>query len=430
MSTYFYLIDTNNRGDLVEEIFKKRFNWKPLRKTWTAIQENKWNFIWKTTVNFTPSPKGINYKLLKPYLQDGKANLFSLFSFPSSLSKDKKGKKIINHFPNPDSITRKTELVRSLKYKAEFLPETYILNFRDGPNEFLKNYTPEDIWILKPEYLHSGQKIKMFDNLENIVQYFETELVSAPESSEWVIQKYIRNPFLIEGRKFDIRINVLVTKNFDIYVNPHGFIRTVSDKYVPYLDPSKSELENRLIHITNHSVQKLGKNYGLREEGNVMSLLQFQTYLDLTYGKNVISVYRDFFPQWIEIVREVVLKGLNKFNTQDFKNVEYFEMFGFDFIIDELGKSWLLEVNTNPGLEQDNSWAIHIVRDMLEGLAEICIDPYFPSKKLAGSKLLKLPPKNLHWEAEIQKQSLPPKFLKLSERKSKPLNLSVPWNKI
>lgn len=43
-----------------------------------------------------------------------------------------------------------------------------------------------------------------------------------------------------------------------------------------------------------------------------------------------------------------------------------FEIFGFDFMIDEDLKPWLIEVNTNPCLELSSPYLARLIPSMLE----------------------------------------------------------------
>ena len=45
----------------------------------------------------------------------------------------------------------------------------------------------------------------------------------------FVIQKYVERPFLIENRKFDIRVWVLLTHNMDLHFFKEGYIRTSTE---------------------------------------------------------------------------------------------------------------------------------------------------------------------------------------------------------
>ena len=45
---------------------------------------------------------------------------------------------------------------------------------------------------------------------------------------------------------------------------------------------------------------------------------------------------------------------------------QHFELFGFDFMIDEDFRIWLIEVNTNPYLGQPNKWTERFVPKMID----------------------------------------------------------------
>jgi hypothetical protein len=55
-----------------------------------------------------------------------------------------------------------------------------------------------------------------------------------------------------------------------------------------------------------------------------------------------------------------------------------FEVFGYDFMIDNEFNVWLIEVNTNPCLELSCSYLAKIIPEMLENAFKIAIDPVFP----------------------------------------------------
>ena len=46
------------------------------------------------------------------------------------------------------------------------------------------------------------------------------------QSSTFVIQKYIESPLLINNRKFDIRVWVLLTHDLKVYFFKEGYLRT------------------------------------------------------------------------------------------------------------------------------------------------------------------------------------------------------------
>ena len=85
------------------------------------------------------------------------------------------------------------------------------------------------------------------------------------KSNVFVVQKYIEQPLLINERKFDIRMWVLITHDHRCYMFKEGYIRMSSC-------PFTLEDENLLVHLTNNAIQKKDKeHYGKHEEGNILS---------------------------------------------------------------------------------------------------------------------------------------------------------------
>lgn len=60
-----------------------------------------------------------------------------------------------------------------------------------------------------------------------------------------------------------------------------------------------------------------------------------------------------------------------------------FELFGFDFLIDEDFRVWLIEANCNPYLAESNEYVAEILQDMIDEMIEISVDTvYEPKRKL------------------------------------------------
>jgi len=84
------------------------------------------------------------------------------------------------------------------------------------------------------------------------------EISEVPLNESLVISKYISNPLLINGLKFDLRLYVLVT-SFDplkIYIYNEGLVRFASEPY----DISNIK-QNVFAHLTNYSINKKSENF-------------------------------------------------------------------------------------------------------------------------------------------------------------------------
>lgn len=57
------------------------------------------------------------------------------------------------------------------------------------------------------------------------------------------------------------------------------------------------------------------------------------------------------------------------------------EIFGYDFILDENQKPWLIEVNTNPCLEESSTLLRNLIPRMIDDSLKLTVDVIFPPKK-------------------------------------------------
>lgn len=63
-----------------------------------------------------------------------------------------------------------------------------------------------------------------------------------------------------------------------------------------------------------------------------------------------------------------------------------FELFGFDFMIDEDFRVWLIEINTNPYIGIHNNGMKEILPKMFSDLFSIVLDPVFGSEANTDNK--------------------------------------------
>lgn len=142
------------------------------------------------------------------------------------------------------------------------------------------------------------------------------------------------------------------------------------------VDPTYETGALELAHLTNNCLQSRNKEtYGLHEEGNVVSFSAFQEYLDETFPQYALDFNRDFILRMKDLAIDAYLASKQNLNPSKRRNS--FELFGFDYMIDEDFRIWLIEVNTNPSLAINNSGMKHILPKMFSDLFSIVLDPVF-----------------------------------------------------
>jgi len=85
-------------------------------------------------------------------------------------------------------------------------------------------------------------------------------------------------------------------------------------------------------------------------------------------------------PQMKEIVKKTFAAVRRTIDPH--KRKHCFELFGYDFILDEDFNMFLIEVNTNPCLEESSSLLKALIPRMIEDMLKITVDVLFPRSML------------------------------------------------
>ena len=131
---------------------------------------------------------------------------------------------------------------------------------------------------------------------------------------------------------------------------------------------------NSFIHLTNYSLQKYSKFFSKYEKGNEISFEKFQEYLDTK--ENSFNFKKLIIPKFMEII-ELTMKS-SKLLINEKERQYCFEIFGYDFMMDEEKNVYLIEINTNPGLEISSDVIKMLVPRMIDDALRLTIDDIFP----------------------------------------------------
>ena len=287
----------------------------------------------------------------------------------------------ISHFRNHYELTRKNLMARNLKRlrkvvekhskeeasMIEFIPTTFELpsEYHLFVEEFKKN--PGSTWIMKPIGKSQGKGIFLFRKLKDITDWKKSSVYVAynrdtdekepPET--YIVQKYIDNPFLINDKKFDIRIYVLVTSYnpLKVWVYRSGFARFSNSRF------SLESIQDAFVHLTNVAIQKTAPDYD-PEKGCKWSLQQLRKYLTARYGQAQVDLT-------MREIDFVILKALESVQKVIINDKHCFEVYGFDILFDEKFKPWLLEVNASPSLSASSPTDYELKFTMLEDMLSV-----------------------------------------------------------
>ena len=102
-------------------------------------------------------------------------------------------------------------------------------------------------------------------------------------------------------------------------------------------------------------------------------------------------------------MKEKIIKSIYSVRKtiDPYKRKHCFEMFGYDFILDEDFNVFLIEVNTNPCLEESSQLLKDMLPRMIEDMLKLTVDQVFPKinkKKKAVPNGINSPPKQKKFE--------------------------------
>ena len=184
------------------------------------------------------------------------------------------------------------------------------------------------------------------------------------KSNKIILQKYIEKPLLYNGRKFDTRFWILLTHKMEIYLFKEGHLKATSFNF---------SLENTdlYVHLTNYSVQKYSDKFEIYEDGNEISFSELEKSLNIDLRKEVMPKIKNIIL--------ISLRSVNKLINQ-YHREKCFEIFGYDFMFDFELNPFLIEINTNPGLEISSPLIEKLIPRMIDDAFRLTIDDYFQTK--------------------------------------------------
>ncbi|KWX12712.1 Tubulin tyrosine ligase [Giardia duodenalis assemblage B] len=157
---------------------------------------------------------------------------------------------VCNQVPGSNAIGRKDKLAhcivaaqnRSGKDVYDFIPKTYILPQSTAIAVREMSMNPGAFYIYKPALGARGEGIRLLSSGDTIL-----------DDKPAVLQKYISNPLLVNGYKFDLRIYVLITSvdPFIFYIYNEGLGRFATRKYHK---PTMRNKKLKKMHLTNFSI--------------------------------------------------------------------------------------------------------------------------------------------------------------------------------
>ncbi|KAG2443321.1 hypothetical protein HYH02_009387 [Chlamydomonas schloesseri] len=257
------------------------------------------------------------------------------------------------------AVSRKTTLIRSLRDMFGdaawgIVPRSYKLpDELDEWGQWVADNPGADtgMWMLKNNK-QRGTGLRLVRTSEAFTACFET--VSRPDLPpgvrlyRWYLaQQYITRPMLIDGRKFGVRVWVLVSDvaPLRLYMHGRGLVLFSSHRYDAELVGGTDDGGSggpAPGHVTN---------YAQNENGDVWSLVQLAAHVGAAAFSKLWAdmcraaamAFAAALPRCAEVMEGVRPPAHS-----------CFQFFGLDFLVDAAARPWLLEVNATPSMKVEH----------------------------------------------------------------------------
>ena len=312
----------------------------------------------------------------------------------------------VNHFPGTWELGRKDKLGANLEKARrrrpdafDFAPRSFLLPRDVG--EWRKDRArlgPGAAYIVKPPASSRGRGVRMLreGDFERFSKNATARRVGASDavgqkktetSRKMLVQRYIRDPHLLDGYKYDLRVYVALTSvdPLRVFLYREGLVRLATEKYVG----GGADLSRRCMHLTNYSVnvKTAGFTMGASAVGeDGVGFKRSLTSLRRRFEADGLS----FDGVWRQI-KDIVVKTLvcaegpmnvaSKMRVPGAARRACYELYGFDIMLDATLKPWLIEVNTGPSLSAPSALDLHVKHRMVANLFNLVgVAPFDRSK--------------------------------------------------
>ncbi|CAD8089244.1 unnamed protein product [Paramecium primaurelia] len=222
-----------------------------------------------------------------------------------------------------------------------FLPKMHH-RFLDEENNYIWQLIRFIIKILKPNEFNRGRGIQFFRTIE--------ELKS-------LLKNFNKGTSEYQFSQGQIKSSSFMEENL---IQEFGFQILIHQRYLFLIKVQRDYHQICLIQITEMH----------------LFIQQIMQKLDVIFRIELLTNGEFTKTVLPKIKSIIVLTWMAVQNT--FKKCKYsFEIFGYDFMLDEQLKPWLIEINTNPYLEESSQLLKELIPKMIDDAIKILIDPLF-----------------------------------------------------
>ena len=269
-----------------------------------------------------------------------------------------------NQLPGSAAFTRKDILARNVQIMQrqrpdedfDVIPVSYEL---PEEREALERAMDGKKWFIYKQALSARGA-----NISLIRDFSEIHDVSVKAT----VQEYLTDVLLVDRRKFDMRIYVLITSidPFVAYMYDEGVVRFAADRYS---QPTMHNRHDLSMHLTNYAVNRKSRR-SVRIKETLSELLEYldnhpelfsqapdSVAYDQKAGSGVIRErllknIRDCLAKSLTAAYPYMIHGKRVSSIYSFPR-RFFGYYGADIIFDSRGRAKIFEINASPSLQME-----------------------------------------------------------------------------
>lgn len=225
------------------------------------------------------------------------------------------------------------------------VPESFTLPAeREELARFAAHAPAGTLYIVKPVRGSGGQGIQVIG-----------DAAEALDRAEVVVQRYIADPLLIDGRKGHARVYALIASAEPLraYVYSEGVVRFAPEPY----DPRPDRLADVAMHVTNTALHKghpglvVSQDSKAEDQGAIWTLSAMLRRMRAE-GRDAERTFGEIGELVAWFVRCLSAEGLIGRQAASGPARAFApKLIGFDILIDAEGHPWLLEIQAKPAAE-------------------------------------------------------------------------------
>lgn len=255
------------------------------------------------------------------------AKYFIIDNADIMIAKDKLWTNLVSHY--------------GLDKAKTLIPNSYVLYNKSDIDRFKNEYTSDKIYIMKKN-IQRQEGLKITKSKDEILNGYKNGYV--------VVQELLQDPYLIDGRKTNMRFYVLVVCHkgeINVWVHKNGFMYYTKTPFVKNsveIDPNiTTGYIDRKVYEVNPLTHEDLRQY-LDKENRTLSQIE----------KNIrnqnLKISDIYFNRIYHLLKDVFITFVGRICNSKLSDSVSYQLFGIDIAVNDKLNPMIIEINKGPDM--------------------------------------------------------------------------------